>query len=87
MEDKKSSSAAVTINIDSADWHLGIANALVALHRTHGLDIQPFLTEFDRLNQKNGVVNKEGPKEHSKAGAQIAKFVASLVSQDDRKEL
>jgi len=86
MDDKKSSSAAVTINIDSADWHLGIANALMALHRTQGVDIQPFLKEFDQLNQKNGVIGKDGLKVHSKAGAQIAKFLTSLVNQEDRKE-
>ena len=85
MEEKRKADASVTINIDSADWHLGIANALLALHRTHGLDLKPFLKEFDRINKATYIVAKDGEKLHSKAGETIAQYVTDLQTKVEPK--
>jgi hypothetical protein len=86
VEEKRKADAKVTISVDSADWHLGIANALLALHRTHGLDLKPFLTEFDRINKATHIAGEDGEKLYSKAGETIAQYVSDLATKVEPKE-
>ena len=78
MEAKGKPDATVHINVDTVDWHLGIANALLALHRAHNLDLQVFLTEFESLNQTTWFRDKDGEKVHSASGKAVGKYLSDL---------